>query len=147
NSSGEAVDGFKTPAAVSVTFANSITFKRNTFEKIGSAGLNFETGSQDNLVIGNVFRDISSSAIQLGHINASHPSDSREILKRNTISNNFITEIGREYYDGVGIFAAYTENTTIEHNELTRLPYSGISVGWGWGRPDVGGALGFTSPT
>ena len=28
--------------------------------------------------------------------------------------------------------AGYTDSTVIEHNELTDMPYSGISVGWGW---------------
>jgi hypothetical protein len=40
---------------------------------------------------------------------------------------------------GVGIFAGYTEGTKILHNEITGLPYSGISVGWGWGELDAGG--------
>jgi hypothetical protein len=37
------------------------------------------------------------------------------------------------------VFAGFTEGTTIAHNEITRLPYSGISVGWGWGEEDAGG--------
>ena len=39
----------------------------------------------------------------------------------------------------MGVFAGYTEGTTIAHNEITSLPYSGISVGWGWGEEDAGG--------
>ena len=27
----------------------------------------------------------------------------------------------------------------IAHNEICRLPYTGISVGWGWGEEDAGG--------
>ena len=147
NSSDEAVDGFKTPAAVTFTFANTIKLERNVFEKLGSAGINFEYGSQNNTVVGNRFQDISSSAIQLGHINESHPADVRRILKNNVISDNYINKIAQEYFDGVGILAVYTENSLIEHNDLSDLPYSGISVGWGWGKPDVGGKLGFTTPT
>ena len=46
---------------------------------------------------------------------------------------------------GVGVFAGYTEGTRIAHNEICRLPYSGISVGWGWGEEDAGGG-GYNQP-
>jgi hypothetical protein len=36
----------------------------------------------------------------------------------------------------VGVFAGYTEGTRIAHNEICRLPYTGISSGWGWGEED-----------
>jgi hypothetical protein len=39
----------------------------------------------------------------------------------------------------VGIFVGYTKQTTVAHNEIRALPYSGISVGWGWGEEDAGG--------
>ena len=40
---------------------------------------------------------------------------------------------------GVGVFAGYTDGTIIAHNEIRDLPYSGMSVGWGWGEEDAGG--------
>jgi hypothetical protein len=44
-----------------------------------------------------------------------------------------------EYKGGVGIFVGYTQRTTLAHNEIRDLPYSGISAGWGWGEEDAGG--------
>ncbi|HET7898637.1 MAG TPA: L-rhamnose mutarotase, partial [Flavisolibacter sp.] len=32
----------------------------------------------------------------------------------------------------VGIAAGFVRNCTIEHNDLSELPYTGISLGWGW---------------
>ena len=32
----------------------------------------------------------------------------------------------------MGIAAGYVRDTKIEHNEVFDLPYTGISVGWGW---------------
>ena len=46
----------------------------------------------------------------------------------------------------MGVFAGYTEGTRIAHNEICRLPYSGISVGWGWGEEDAGGGGGYEQP-
>lgn len=55
------------------------------------------------------------------------------------IANNFIHDCAVEYQGGVGIFAGYTEGTVIAHNEICRMPYSGVSIGWGWGEEDAGG--------
>ena len=138
---------FKVPGNVVLSAAKSVTFERNTFERLGGVALSIESGSQGNTVIGNLFRDISGSGITIGHINDHHPSDSRSILKDNTVANNYITRIGEEYYDAVGIFGAYTENTLVAHNEIVDVPYSPISFGWGWGAADPGGAMGYTTPT
>ena len=59
--------------------------------------------------------------------------------------NCFIHDCCVEYMSGVGVFAGYTEGTRIAHNEICRLPYSGISVGWGWGEEDAGGG-GYHQP-
>lgn len=36
----------------------------------------------------------------------------------------------------MGIWAGYEAGLTIDHNSLDHLPYSGISVGWGWNQPE-----------
>src|SRR5690606_15708766 len=41
--------------------------------------------------------------------------------------------VGVEYQASVGIFAGWTAGTTVRNNTLFDLPYTGISVGWGWG--------------
>jgi hypothetical protein len=147
NQADEAVDGYKTPAAVTFTAAHGVNFERNIFTHLGSAGLNFEFGSQNNIIAGNIFNDISSTAIQVGHINEPHPTDTRRILKNNSITNNNISDAAAEFFDSVGIFGAYNENILIEHNDISNLPYSGISLGWGWGKPDIGGSQGYNTPT
>jgi hypothetical protein len=92
-------------------------------------------------VIGCRFHDISGTAIQLGDVLKPdhHPDDPRAIVKNNTIANNTIHDVCVEYKGGVGIFVGYTEGTLIAHNEISRLPYSGVSMGWGWGEEDAGG--------
>ncbi len=37
-----------------------------------------------------------------------------------------------EDWGGVGIAAGFVRGVTIEHNDISDMPYSGISVGWGW---------------
>lgn len=117
----------KTPAAVQVEHGAGISFNNNTFVHLGGAGLNIAGGSSNVSVTGNRFEDISSTAVQLGDINLDRTT------ANNTISNNVVIRAGQEYHGAVGIFVGYAKSTAIERNELRDLPYSGISVGWGWG--------------
>lgn len=137
----------KSPSDVTFSAAKSIRFERNRFTHLGGFGLNFEYGSQDNTVVGNVFDDISGSAVQLGDIDDHHPGNAAAIVKNNSVTDNYITDVAAEYLDGVGIWGGYTDGSTVARNEIFDLPYSGISVGWGWGSVDPGGSAGYTTPT
>jgi hypothetical protein len=128
------------PAAVSLKNAANIGFADCTFEHLAAAGLDFESGTHDDRVQGCRFRDIGGNGIQLGKYSDTNvevhipwnPSDEREICVRETISDNVFTDCGNEDWGCVGIGVGYARKVTIEHNEVFNLPYTGISVGWGW---------------
>jgi parallel beta helix pectate lyase-like protein/glycosyl hydrolase family 141 len=136
NPYGEAV---KSPSAVVLHAAKAIRFERCEFTRLGSGGIDIEHGSQGNQISGCLFHDISGSAIQIGDVIDHHPKDLRAILENNRVVNNFIHHVAVDYKAGVGVFVGYTAATLIAHNEIAHLPYSGISVGWGWGETDAGG--------
>jgi hypothetical protein len=131
----------KSPANVVCHAAKSIRFERCTFARLGGAGVDLEYGAQDNVVSGCRFFDIAGSAIQIGDVlkDDHHPDDPRKIVKNNAVVNCYIHDCGLDYWGSIGVFAGYTEGTVIAHNEISRLPYSGISVGYGWGEEDAGG--------
>ncbi|HOZ50121.1 MAG TPA: right-handed parallel beta-helix repeat-containing protein [Candidatus Hydrogenedentes bacterium] len=131
----------KSPAHIVLHAAKNIVFERCTFTRLGGAAIDIETGSQDNMVSGCSFFDLSATAIQIGDVLVPdhHPADPRLIVQGNRVVNCYLHDIGVEFEDSVGIFAGYVRNTVIAHNEIARLPYSGISVGWGWGEEDAGG--------
>lgn len=128
------------PAAVSVKNANHIAFENCRFEHLASAGLDFESGTHDDSVRGCVFRDIGGNGIQLGKFSDTNvethvpwnPPDQREICAHETIADNVLTDCGNEDWGCVGIAAGYARHVSIEHNEIFNLPYTAISVGWGW---------------
>jgi len=131
----------KSPANVVCRAAKAIRFERCTFTRLGGAGVDVEFGSRDNVISGCHFHDISGTGVQVGDIQKDdhHPDDPRKIIKNNAVVNNYIHDCCVEYMGGVGVCAGYTDGTIIGHNEICRLPYSGISVGWGWGEEDAGG--------
>ncbi|MBO9606751.1 MAG: right-handed parallel beta-helix repeat-containing protein, partial [Paenibacillaceae bacterium] len=124
-------------AAVSLRMAQDIVLEHNRFAKLGGAAINMFEGSQHNRVSGSVFTDISGSGLQIGEPNRNNfytidPEDSRYVLKNNVVMNNYIAHIGIDYQSSVGIFGGYTDGLYIAHNEISDVPYSGITLGWGW---------------
>ncbi|ERK73500.1 discoidin domain-containing protein [Leifsonia aquatica] len=131
----------KTPGAVNVSYGHNISFTGNRFTKLGAVGLNLNTGTQGTNIVGNVFTDVAATGIQIGGVEVidHHPTDLRSVTKNTLVSNNVVTNVATGYNGSLGILAGYTDSTTIEHNRVYNLPYSGISVGWGWGLTDKGG--------
>ena len=68
NNGGGGNDFYKTPANVTFSAVKNVRLERNTFTHLGAAAMSFEYGCQNNTVIGNVFQDISSSAIWMGNV-------------------------------------------------------------------------------
>jgi hypothetical protein len=130
------------PAAVALTHVQHTRFDNCRFTHMAATGLDYIKGSNYDTVIGCVFRDIGGTAIQAGVFSDPgfethlpyNPADQRELCRRLTISNNFITEVTNDDWGCVGISAGYVQDINIEHNEVSHVSYSGICVGWGWTR-------------
>jgi len=139
----------RTPGNVKFSFARQITFRGNIFEHLGGVALDFDTGSQSNVIEQNLFEDISSAAIQLGGIAPAdhHPSSPEQITRNNVITDNLIRQAGREFVDAAGLYAGFTRNTLIKNNTIVDVPWSGIAMGWGWGLLDPGSFLGLANAT
>ncbi|MHB8972465.1 MAG: right-handed parallel beta-helix repeat-containing protein [Pirellulaceae bacterium] len=131
----------KSPANVVCHATKGLRFEQCEFTRLGGAGVDLEYGAQGNIITSCQFHDISGTAVQVGDVlkDDHHPDDPRKVVKDNAVVKNDIHDCCVEYMGGVGIFVGYTQATTIAHNKIHRLPYSGVSVGWGWGEEDAGG--------
>ena len=127
-------------AAVRVVAARQIDFERCRFEHLGSTGLDYEEAVQGGVVRGCLFRDIAGNGLLVGSFSpAAHethlpydPADRREVCTQQQINNCYFTEIGNEDWGCLAIAAGYVGDVNIKHNEISEVPYSGISLGWGW---------------
>ncbi|MGN6638942.1 MAG: right-handed parallel beta-helix repeat-containing protein, partial [Mucilaginibacter sp.] len=133
-------------AAIEVKYAAHTVFENCKFEHLASTGLDYERGTHDNRIEGNLFRDIGGTAILDGVYSDEaqevhlpyNPKDEREVSTKDTIDNNLITDATNEDWGCVGIGAGYVKGITITHNEVCDVNYTGISVGWGWSKsPNV----------
>jgi hypothetical protein len=130
------------PAAnVYVACANHIRFERCVFAHLGATGLDFNYGTHDDMIIGNVFTDIAGNAVSIAkftkdttaeyHV-AYTPSDTNERCVHDTIRDNYIYYVTTEMFGGCGIACGYPRMVNIVHNEVCYTSYTAISVGYGW---------------
>ena len=127
-------------AAVRVVAARQIDFERCRFEHLGSTGLDYEEAVQGGVVRGCLFLDIAGNGLLVGSFSPDahethlpyDPADRREVCTQQQINNCYFTEIGNEDWGCLAIAAGYVGDVNIEHNEICEVPYSGISLGWGW---------------
>ncbi len=128
------------PAAVQLEYATNVTFDQCAFEQLAAAGLDVGTGCQAVTIQGCRFREIGGNGLQLGRFSdpgvETHqpyrPANEAEVCSDIRVNNNLITRCGLADWGCVGIAAGYVRNTRIEHNDISVLPYTGISLGWGW---------------
>jgi hypothetical protein len=140
-------------ANVAFTASNNVTLTGNRFAELGGAGLSVMYGSTNTLIQGNEFIDIASTGILLGCTYDPLPTDSseaagikqhctpnpsqvsgdtigtNEILTGTTVSDNIIHRVGTDYSSACGITLLFSRGTTITHNDLYDLPYTGITAG------------------
>lgn len=124
------------PAAVTVEHARAVRFERNVFTRLGITGLKLVNGVQDSLIRGNVFYDISGSAVSVGDPGTgrsnANPSDPGMQMRNNDVVNNYIHDIGVEYMSAAAISAGFPLDMDISSNEIFNIPYSGLHIGYGW---------------
>ncbi len=122
------------PGAFRVQDAEKIEVSYNRFTHLGGVGLEFHSAVKQSKIIGNVFYDISASAIDLenSRVVPFYFGLKPRMISAVDVTNNYITEIGVDFPGSVGIFAGYVHDVKISHNEISTVPYSGISLGWGW---------------
>ncbi len=125
----------KPASAVVVRTGRDVVIDGGSFRRLGGAGIVVEQGSQGVSVIGNHFEDLSSGAIYTGDTEANPVAELES--RGNVYERNTILHPGLEFTDAVAIWGGYEAETSISHNTIEYLPYSGISLGWGWNQPEV----------
>ncbi|WP_406347666.1 right-handed parallel beta-helix repeat-containing protein [Streptomyces sp. NBC_00144] len=125
----------KPSAALTVHGGRHVTVDGASFTHLGGAGAVLEAGTKDSGITHSDFTDLSSGAAYIGDTD---PNPAPELAgERNTFAYNTVTRAAVEYTDAAAVWAGYEAGLVIDHNSLDQLPYSGISVGWGWNQPEA----------
>ena len=146
------------PAAVQVSAADTITFSGSQFVNLGQMAIGIGNdanahasgvglGASNITVTGSEIARNSAGGIVVGGVRADahHPGDPRMINRDITVSNNRIHDLGIEYRGNVSVLTTYVTNATMSHNEVYNMPYSGMSIGYGWGANEPGGSTQYAN--
>jgi hypothetical protein len=125
-------------AAIECENSENIDFTRDVFKHIGEVGLSFGNDSNTSKIIGSVFYDIGSSAINIGDPrnvyigDGDFPPGVEGAPTNDVIQNNSLRDLAIESLQASAVSIFYTKNLDLSHNEISDAPYTGISLGWGW---------------
>ena len=122
-------------AQVRVEYAANITFRGCVFACLGSTALAMPNAVSDCVIDGNVFKDVSGIAISVGSGKQDNKIPAHmDRPTRIDITNNVIRRVGAEFRSAPAVIVYYVSYTRIMHNDIAEVPYTGISLGWGWGQ-------------
>ncbi|HEV3310246.1 MAG TPA: right-handed parallel beta-helix repeat-containing protein, partial [Chloroflexota bacterium] len=125
------------PGSVQFRYDRNLTFAGDRFVHLGAAGLNLDDGTQGASISGSIFTDISGNGIEIGGVDQPVASGASQTTG-NRVTDNYLFGLPVEFHGGVAVFFGYAANSTVSHNQIADVPYSGISMGWG-GWPDKRG--------
>ena len=127
------------PPAVGAVWAENCTFTNCNFAHLGGSGVMLGTGCRNCRIVDSEIADVSGNGIMIGEgrdrkVNGEvwWKSAPGQVASCNVIENCRIADCGRQFYGAIGIWCGLVEKTVLKNNEVSNLPYSGISIGWEW---------------
>ncbi|GAA0378493.1 hypothetical protein Acor_69680 [Acrocarpospora corrugata] len=149
---------YQMPAAVQISAAGNIAFTDSQFVNLGQTAVGIGNdanahasgvglGASDITVTRSEIARSSAGGIVVGgaRADAHHPSDQRMVNRDITISNNRIHDLGVDHRGIVSVLTTYVTNSDVSHNEVYNMPYTGMSIGYGWGANDTGGNTNYAN--
>jgi Right handed beta helix region len=105
------------PGQVAFRGAERISVEDNRFTHLGAVALVLSRAGAGNVVRGNVVADVAGGGVEL-----------RGPGSGNRVEDNRVHHVGRDYRSSIGIAVEGAPDTTVAHNRVDDVPYTGI---WG----------------
>jgi len=132
-------------SAIKLTGARDCAIEACTIRRVEGYALDLGSGCRRNRVVRNSIYDIGAGAVKLGwgregrqppHTQEGEkgliPDKEAEVNRENVVSDNHMHDLGIVFPSAVGVWVGQSIGSTISHNHIHHLNYSGISVGWNW---------------
>ena len=137
------------PATVMMQSADNIKFSNNVICHTGNDALSMPNDVTNVKAEGNIIYDIAGTSLLIGHPQHMYIGDkgsskgifsdkelydvNKEALcEKIEITNTYISDIGVLFAGNPGVMIYAGKDIAFEHNIVQNVPYSGISIGWGW---------------
>ena len=119
-------------AAVHVSDAVGVQLTGVEIAGTGSYSVWFDTGSVASGITSSWLHDLGAGGVRVGTGNNTGSvatSPARSI----TVADNTVEDGGHITPAGTGIFVQEAYNTSVVHNHVHHLFYTGVAIGWTWG--------------
>jgi hypothetical protein len=132
-------------AALHVTNASSINIENCDVSCVGPSAIWVDTGSADVSIERCGMHTLGTGAVRIGsptdrsNFHPGRPAG-QPVPTGVRLRNSNLTDGSDVFVGGTAVLVQFAQNVTIEHNEISRFSYTGISLGWSWNYlPQVGG--------
>ena len=133
--------GCEPRGAVSVGASRNVSFVGCRFARLGSMyALAIGGASRGVVVRGCHFNDLSGGALKLGNVGVDDgnaralSSDPAQWDVDYLVERNVVKDAAVEWRGASAMFVGYVARLVLQHNTISDTGYTGISLGWGWGR-------------
>lgn len=132
-------------AAVSLLYARDVNFSQCAFTHVGASALDYVYACSGGEVSRCTFNDIGMNGYVCGSFSPEglethlpyRPHCAEVVCSGQKVTNSLFENVGDEDWGCVAIAAGYVRDISIAHNTVCHVPYTGISLGWGWNRDSV----------
>ena len=132
-------------AAVDIILGENVHFLKCEFTNLGGEGIRFGKGCVDCTAKINKIAEIEASGLRIGSLysfdcdNGTSPYSgytAADFTDGVIVDSNHIYNTGLQY-GGCAVMMGWGKNCEIIYNKVHDAPYTGISIGWGWGSVDA----------
>ena len=135
------------PGAVEFTFAVDCRMERCNVWHVGASGIVMGAGCRNNTLAQCEIKDVGGNGIMIGWRGDDLPrrkelvgdfslsadwAETRFVPQHNTVSHCALFQCGAVNHGSVAIYDGFCDGTRIDHNLVTDMPYTGISIGFRW---------------
>ncbi|OGV95457.1 MAG: hypothetical protein A3K19_34065 [Lentisphaerae bacterium RIFOXYB12_FULL_65_16] len=120
------------PAAIMASAASSCTIEDCEISHVGRYAVWLRAGCRNCRLLENHIYDLGGGGIRIGE--TVMPRSDAAACGGHVVDNNYIHDYGEVYAAGVGVYIAQSSDNQVTHNEIHDGYYSGMSIGWNWGR-------------
>lgn len=117
--------------AIRMTYARDVSLENCTLWGCGNYAIEATKGCHNIVVEGCEIRETGAGGIKI--CGANSYENERDLSTKIRVEDCYIHDCTKIDYGAIGIFVSDAASVRLAHNEICRLKYSGISVGWVWG--------------